>query len=211
MFIFNKQSGQASRMLLVLAIVVLVAVLITFLFMKMVEKPKQPDGPAVSQPVDLPVYEKTLGDIRFIFVSAIDRGNFLKAADAVDVNYVSSNSKGLQISNPGAKFVQVTIGAQNVGKVNTEQNAWSIGNIIDSEGRNFIPLEGYSVQPWLPKQNLCGGVLKPAFDPSPCTKIYEVSKESTGFKIEVITGKNNSANNLSSKKTEVFLLDLIVK
>jgi hypothetical protein len=63
--------------------------------------------------------------------------------------------------------------------------------------------------PWLPKPNLCGELLKPAFDPTPCTKIYEVSKESTGFKIRIEAGKNNKP--ISSGSNNSFLLDLIVK
>jgi hypothetical protein len=47
--------------------------------------------------------------------------------------------------------------------------------------------------------------LKPAFDPTPCVKIYEVSKKSTGFKIRVQTTIGNST------KKDSFLLDLIVK
>ena len=65
--------------------------------------------------------------------------------------------------------------------------------------------------PWLPNPNPCGERLQPAFDPTPCKKIYEVSKESTGLKVEVKTGKNNTATNLSSKKIDSFLIDLIVR
>jgi len=210
MFKFNKELGQASRLLLSLAIVIFVAIVITFLIMKMAEKPARPvvtETPAVP----LPVYEKQLGDIRFIFESALDKGNVLRASQIVNKQYSSSNQKDLSISNTGAKFIQVTIGAQNKGIENTDQNAWDLGNIIDSEGRNFVPLISHNANPWLPNPNLCGTLLKPAFDPTPCTKIYEVSKESKGLKIVVETGINNSASNLSSKKTMSFLLDLIVK
>jgi hypothetical protein len=117
----------------------------------------------------------------------------------------------LPIDNLGAKFIQVTIGAQNEGTANTEQNSWNIGNIVDSKGRNFVPLQGYTIQPWIPNPDLCGVLLKPAFDPTPCVKIYEVSKESSGLKIEVETGKDNTANNFSSGKIDSFLIDLIVK
>jgi hypothetical protein len=207
---FNKSSGQASRLLLVLAVVVLVAVLITFLIMKMAEKPPAPVQ-QTNNPVVLPVYEQTLGNIRFVFESAIDKGGVLKASDIINSQYNYSSQKDFIIDNPGAKFIQVTIGAQNTGTVNTEQNAWSIENIVDSKGRNFIPLQSYTVTPWLTNPDLCGALLKPAFDPTPCTKIYEVSKESTGLKIRVETGKNNSANSLSSGKIDSFLIDLIVK
>jgi hypothetical protein len=207
---FNKSSGQASRLLLVLAVIVLVAVIIVYLVMKMAEKPPEPTVPTTPT-IPLPVYEQTLGNIRFVFESAIDKGSVLKASDIKNSQYNSSYQKDLSVSNTGAKFIQVTIGAQNKGTENTEQNAWDIENIVDSQGRNFVPLEGYTVSPWLPNPDLCGTLLKPAFDPTPCVKIYEVSKESTGLKIRVETGKDNSANNLSSGKIDSFLIDLIVK
>jgi len=202
----NKESGQASRLLLVLAVVVLVAVIITFLIMKMAQRPPEPPPPPVDV-VPLPVYEKTLGNIRFVFESAIDRGKILKASDIKNALYASSSQKDLIT---GEKFIRVTIGAQNKGTINTELNAWNMENIVDSQGRNFIPLEGYLISPWLPNPDLCGALLKPAFNPTECTKIYEVSRESTGLKISVETGKDNSANNYSSRKRDSFLLDLIV-
>jgi len=210
MFKFNKESGQASRLLLILAVVVLVAVIIVYLVMRMAEKPAEPKIPATPG-VPQPVYEQTLGNIRFVFESALDKGGVLLASDILDKSYYSSSDQSLSVSNPGAKFIQVTVGAQNKGTENTEQNVWTIENIVDSQGRNFVPLEDYSVSPWLPKPNLCGKLLKPEFDPTPCTKIYEVSKASTGLKIRVETGKNNKANNLSSGNTDEYLLDLIVK
>lgn len=204
----NKSSGQASRLLLLLAVIVLVAVLITYLVLKMAQKPQAPTAPTAPQ-VELPVYEKQLGNIRFIFKSAIDRGEVLKASEVINKQYSSSYQKSLESS--GGKFIQVTIGAQNKGTLNTEQRAWDIENIVDSKNREFVPLQDYSIAPWMPEENFCGALLKPEFDPMNCTKIYEVSKESTGLKIRVATGKDNSANNFSSDKIDSFLLDLIVK
>lgn len=210
MFKFKKETGQASRLLLVLAIIVLVAVIITYLIMKMAEKPPAPVNLPVNT-VPLPVYEAQLGDIRFVFESALDKGNALKVSEIVNNQYNSSYQKDFPIGNPGAKFIKVTIGAQNKGTKNTEQGAWDIENIVDSKGRNFVPLDGYTISPWLPNPNLCGALLKPAFDPTPCIKIYEVSKESTGLKIRVKTGKENTANNLSTGKADALLIDLIIK
>ena len=157
--------------------------------------------------VPLPVYEQQLGNIRFVFVSARDLGNTLKASEAVSTSYGSQ--KDLTTKE---KFIEVTIGAQNKGTVNTEQGAWDIGNVIDLDGRNFVPLDGYVVNPWLPAQNSCGVLLKPAFDPAPCAKIYEVAKGSGGFKIEIMTGiNNNSANDFAAGRRQKYLLDLIVK
>lgn len=210
MFKFKKESGQVARLLLVLAVIVLVAVIITFLVIKMAEKPPAPPKKIDNGPV-LPVYEHQLGNINFVFESALDRGNILRASSIINQQYTSSDQKDLQVSNPGATFIQVTVGAQNKGKENTEVHAWTIENIVDSAGREFNPSDEYTIKPWIPNPDLCGSLLKPAFDPTPCTKIYEVSKLSTGLKIRVLTGKNNSANNLSSEKTDSFLVDLIVK
>lgn len=210
MFKFEKELGQVSRLLLVLAVVVLVAIVITFLVLKMAEKPPQPVVP-VTPTVPQPVYDQTLGNIKFVFESALDRGQVLKSSQILNTTYSSYTQKDLDISNPGAKFIQVTIGAKNIGTVNTDENAWGLENIVDSQGRNFVPLEGYTITPWLPPVDLCGSLLKPNFDPSPCTKIYEVSKESTGLKIRVQTGQNNSANNYSAGKIDSALIDLIVK
>jgi len=204
----NNSSGQASKLLLVLAVVVLVAVIITFLVMKMAEKPPKPEVPETTVPV--PVYEQTLGNIRFAYISALDRGGVLRASEITNSQYNYSGQKDLLVTS-GGKFIQVTVGAQNKGTENIEQHAWGIENIVDSEGRNFVPLEGYIITPWLSSPDLCGALLKPAFALTPCTKIYEVSKESTGLKIRIETGKDNTANNFSAGKVDLFLLDLIVK
>ena len=206
---FNKSSGQVSRLLLVLAVVILVAVVITYLIMKMAQTPPPPPPPTDNTPA-LPVYETKLGDIRFVFQSSIDRGNTLRVSDAINSQYLSSAQRDL-VASAGAKFIQVTVGAQNSGTENIERAAWNIENVVDSEGRNFVPLEGYTISPWLPNPDLCGALLKPAFDPTPCVKIYEVSKQSTGFKIKVQTGVDNTAQNFSSGKINFYLIDLIVK
>lgn len=201
------QHGQVSRLLLVLAVIILVAIVIVYLVMRMATPAPKPSTPTTPE-VPLPVYEQTLGNIRFVFESAIDRGNVLRASDITNTMYSSYSQKDLTTTE---RFIEVTIGAQNKGTQNIEENSWDIENIVDSEGRNFEPTESYTIQPWLPVDNSCSALLKPAFDPLPCTKMYEVSKRSTGLKIRVKTGKDNTANNFTSDKTEEFLLDLIVK
>jgi len=203
----SKESGQVSRLLLVLAVVVLVAAIIVYLVMRMASPPPAPDGPDTTE-VPLPVYEQQLGDIKFSFISSINKGSVLRASEIRNKQYISSYQKDITTTE---RFIQVTVGAKNMGTANTEINAWTLENIVDSEGRNFVPEEGYSVAAWLPDPNLCGALLKPAFDPTPCTKIYAVSKESTGLKIRVQTGLENKASNLTSGKIDSFLLDLIVK
>ena len=204
-FKFNKSSGQVSRLLLVLAIIVFVAIIIVYLVVRMAEQPSKPKGPTPPPTIQLPVYEKQLGNIRFVFESAQDRGQVLKASDAV-----GANKKDLDISNPGAKFVEVTIGAQDKGTAETVQGAWSLGNIVDTQGNVYQPLPKYAVGPWTPAINVCGQILQPEFDPSPCTQIYEVSTLSTAFKVMVETGKNNTpvVSNITGDQT--FLLDTIV-
>jgi len=199
-----NSSGQVSRLLLVLAIIVLVAVVITFLVLKMAEAPPKPASPP-EQTVPQPVYLQTLGSITFTFDNAVNLGNILRGSDALRE---FSWQKDLTTTE---KFVKVTIGAQNIGKENIQERSWDIGNIIDSEGRIFVPVEGYTVSPWLDDPNLCGTLLKPAFQPTPCSKIYEVSKKSTGLKVSVIAGKDNTANNFSSGKIDESLIDLIFR
>ena len=140
----NLQQGQASRLLLVLAIVVLVAVVITYLIIRWAQKPPAPN-PSPTSEIPQPVYEQTLGNIRFVFESALDRGGILRASEIKNPQY-SYEKKDFLVSNPGAKFIQVTIGAKNMGTENTVQNAWGIENIVDSKGRNFVPLDDYQIQ-----------------------------------------------------------------
>ena len=204
-FKFNKSSGQASRLLLILAVVVLVAAIIVYLVLKMAEQPTKP-ATTTEPTVVAPIYEQTLGNVKFIFESAINHGDTLYAANVVNSSYSSYGTNLTTVEN----FIEVKIGAQNMGKFNIEERSWNIENIIDSEGREFVPLEDYSVNPWLPNEDLCGSLLKPAFEPTPCIKIYEVSKKSTGLKIRIKAGKDNTANNFSSDDVDTALIDLIV-
>jgi len=192
----NKSSGQISRLLLVLSIIVFVAAIIVYLIMRMAEAPSKPIGE--EETVVMPVYEQTLSDIKFIFQGAINHGDTLYSSNIKNSTHRTYKTDLTTKEN----FIEVKIGAQNMGKLNTRDNSWDIENIIDSEGREFVPLEDYSVSPWLPEENLCGTLLKPAFDPTPCIKIYEVSKKSTGLKIRVTTKVDN--------KEESALIDLIV-
>jgi len=203
----RSEAGQASRLLLVLAVVVLVAIVITYLLVKWAAQPPSPVTPTGPE-VNLPVYEKQLGNINFTFASAIDRGNRLRTSEVVNSTYGSSATSDL---TTGEKFIQVVVGAKNIGTSNIESGSWGIENIIDSQNREYVPLEGYTVSAWLPNPDLCGALLKPAFSPTPCTRIYEVSKESTGFRIRVKTGKDNTSQNFTSDKVDTALIDLIVK
>lgn len=195
----SVQAGQVSRLLLVLAIIILVAIVITYLVMRAAEKPPKPvtENPTVSQPA----YEQSLGDIKFIFMQARDMGNVLKGTQ-------SRNPSWQKDLTSTEKFIKVTIGAQNKGLANIKEQVWSIGDIVDSDGRNFVALQN-NVDSWLPDPNLCGALLKPEFEPTPCVKIYEVSRISKGLKIQVVSLKK-VGNEYPSDKKETALIDLIV-
>lgn len=179
----NNQSGKISKVLLILAAVVLVAIVIIFLVTRIVASRKSQDSnqngtttPTTQEPPK-PVYEAQLEDIRFLLLTSLDLGNVLKAKSTYQRDFTTTE-----------KFIEVVIGAQNKGKNNTEPYSWDMGNIVDSDGRNFIPITNQAYE-WLPRPDLCGALLKPEFEPIPCVRIYEVSKESAGLKVEVkITG-----------------------
>ena len=67
----------------------------------------------------------------------------------------------------------------------------------------------YNVDPWLPDPDLCGALLKPEFEPTPCVRIYEVSTVSKNFKIQVIANKKVGSEYPSGKE-DTALIDLIV-
>ena len=175
---FNKSSGEIAKVLLALAIVVLIAILIAYIVIKRAEKP-----PVLPPTTDLPipVYEATLGDIRLFFLEATDKGDVLLGRNSNQSDW----QKDLRTTE---RFIEVKIGAQNIGKENTIDRMWDIGEIIDNEGRKFI-LSGQEVMNWLPsyEKDQCGDILKPSFEPLTCTKIYEVAKISTGLKVKVFT------------------------
>ena len=205
MFKFKKelylpaQAGQVSKLLLVLAIIILVAIVITYVVMRAAEKPPKPtiDTPTIPQPM----YEQTLGDIKFIFLQARDLGSALKGSESRNPTW-QKDLKSVE------RYIKVTIGAQNKGLTNIKEQVWDIENIVDSEGRNFTPLQ-YNIDSWLPDPNLCSALLKPEFEPMPCVKIYEVSKVSKGLKIEV-TALKKIGTEYSSEKKDKALIDLIV-
>jgi len=196
---FNKELGQVSKLLLVLAVIVLAAIVITYLVMRAATAPPPP--PVDNTTIPQPVYEQTLGDIKFIFMQARDLGSILKGSQSRNPNWQKD------LSTP-ERFIKITVGAQNKGLVNIKEQVWDIGNIVDSEGRNFTPLQ-YNIDSWLPDPNLCGVLLKPEFEPAQCIKIYEVSKVSKGLKIQVIANRK-VGNEYPSDKKDTALIDLVV-
>lgn len=195
----NKSSGQIAKILLALAVVVLIAILIAYIVIKRAEKEPEPTPAEPTEP--LPVYDITLGDIRFLFLEATDKGDTLYGSDSNQPEW----QKDLYTTE---RFVELIVGAQNVGKENTLQKIWDVGEIADSEGRKFIP-SGQEVANWLPQyqDNLCGSILRPSFEPSPCKKIYEVAKISTGLKVRVlIYDKAYSENVLEEAFLDIVLM-----
>jgi hypothetical protein len=173
----NPSSGKASSILLILAVMLLVLIVGVFLFVKF-GATKKSDATATDTQVQEgpppPVYETQVGDIKFVFQLAQDLGNRLKSPYSYQKDLTTTE-----------RFIKVTIGAQNKGKNATVQGAWDVGNIVDSEGRNFVDIttQAYFYLP--SSENHCGDILKPEFDLTPCTKLYEVSKESTALKVRV--------------------------
>jgi hypothetical protein len=187
--IYLRQRGQASRTLLIIAIIILFAVVVSYLVIKLAENPPKNQKPIPDVPQ--PVYEQTLNYIIFIFQEARDFGDTLKGSQ-------SNNPQWQKDLKTTERFIRVSIAAQNKGKENLKNGSWDIENIVDSEGRNYVPID--NAREWLPEKNLCGELLKPEFNPIPCVKIYEVSKISTGLKIRIKNSNKNSS----------ALIDLIV-
>lgn len=187
----NKSSGQIARALLAIAIIVLIAIIIAYIVVKRAEKPPTPPTPSPNEVK--PVYEATLGDIRFLFLEATDKGDTLYGKDSRSPDW----QKDLKTVE---RFIELIVGAQNVGKENTTQKIWDIGDIIDSEGRRFTPA-GQEVSNWLPDydHNLCGSILRPSFEPAPCKKIYEVAKISTGLKVQVFLRNKEYSDKIAAE------------
>lgn len=189
------QIGQVSRMLLVLMVVIFILIVAVYLVLRFAENTKVQDSQQniLNEPPK-PVYDKTLGNVKFSFVSAKDMGNFLKAQTAYQNDVRTTD-----------KFIMVTVSAQNKGKTNLTQYSWEVGDLIDSEGRSFVSINQKAYY-FLPKADLCGSLLKPEFEPTPCVKLYEVSKNSEKFKVEIIYQPNSS-----KKEKQQDVLDIIVR
>ncbi len=173
----NPSSGKISKLLLILAVAIVVVIIVVFAVIKVVgnkkvETTKSDTSTPEKVEVPKPVYDTTMQNIKFIFQEAENLGTVLKAKTVYDQDLKTTE-----------KFIKIVVGAQNKSKNNLVQYAWDIGNIVDSEGRVFIPYD--KAYFFLPKPDLCGAILKPEFEATPCTRIYEVSKLSKNLKIEV--------------------------
>lgn len=189
----NNQSGQVSRILILIAVACFVVIIVvygvtTFISYQRSRQNEQ-KPPATEEPAG-PEYDTQAGDIRFLFVSAHDMGSRMKA--------VNDYAEDLTTTE---RFIKVTVGAQNLGKTNTLEYTWDIGDLVDSAGRRFVSINDRAYD-WLPRPDLCGSALKPQFSPVLCVKYYEVSRVSTFLKVQVKVTE--------PQKQEAFL-DIVVK
>mgnify|MGYP001596981172 CR=1 FL=1 len=189
----SRQKGAVSKTLIIAVVAVILVIIIIFIVVRFTsvnksESSKTGNPPANGQPEPpKPVYETTLGDVRFSLGSADDLGNIIKSNLSYQNDLTTTE-----------KFIRVVIGAQNKGKANLPQYSWDIGNIVDSEGRNFVSINDKAFY-LLPRPDLCGALLKPEFAPVPCVKYYEVSKISKGLKLVI---------RVTQPKKEESMLDL---
>ena len=176
------QSGQASRIIIILAVVLLLAGVLVYFGIKYAKSGKNPTSTggdqktaeSVTPLVPKPVYEVQMGDIKISLLGAYNLGNSL----------YDSRSGYHQDVFTTDRFVMVTVQAQNKGKVDVAQGSWSLGAMIDSEQRVFNQI-GDKASYFIPIPDMCGALLKPEFEPSRCTKIFEVSKVSKGLKVQI--------------------------
>lgn len=189
----NSSSGQASRTLIILAALVLVAAVVVYFGLELAAGRKAQQAQqqvaqeeAAKEPPKI-VTQKTIGDIQFTVVSAVDLGSVLRPPKTAGF--------GQDITTTD-KFIRVVVSAQNVGKVALPQYVWGVGAVVDSDDRNFTDANGKAFY-FLPQPNPCGAELKPNFVPTNCTMIYEVSKSSMDFHIEV-----NATDAKSQKQVE---------
>ncbi|MSU54747.1 MAG: hypothetical protein EXS48_02885 [Candidatus Staskawiczbacteria bacterium] len=192
----NKSKGSISTVFLIFGAVLFVVIVIVFVIITVNAKKNSTDQADVPvEPVG-PVYEKQIGDVQFTFRSAQNIGSVLE----------SSNTRYQPDLVTTERFIKVIIGAKNKGLLNVKKDTWDIGNIVDSEGRNFVAVgQDYRNSYLADSSNLCGVLLKPEFELINCVKYYEVSKKSTGLKVEIYT-----STDARSKKKESGFLDLIV-
>ena len=193
----NKTKSLGSAALFVVLGIVLVLVIIFSLVMNMNFTKKSASGPVKELEkgkVPEPVYETMVKNIKFSLVKAEDKGNTLLYSES-KFSWMKSDCTTTD------KFIKVTIGAQNLGTDNTPFDGWEVAELIDSEGRKFYSPD--RVKNWIPSESNCRAILKPNFTPTPCIKIYEVSKKSIGLKVRVSIP--NPAQNKKKPEDESFV------
>lgn len=169
---FSEKIGELSKeqmILLGIAGVVLIAV---FILLSGVLKQQPPSGP----PPSGPVYEVELEDkIRFKLQEVKDRGDILRLTEAINPKAAKKDA------TTSGRFIEVTVSVYNIGKDNIKAGTWGLKDLYDSNGAKFYSSTFYNL--WVSGESQCGVLLKPQFPPILCSKIYEVSKVSTGLKV----------------------------
>lgn len=179
--VYKSSRGAISTILIILAVAILLVSVIGYVVVRYAQSrnaQKQEETAQEEQGPPPKVYEYQLGSLKFFMDESLDLGNTLRAKASYQETITTTE-----------KFVKVIVSAQNKGKVQTDSFMWDVGNLIDSEGRIFIPdIRAYY---FLPQPDHCGAVLKPEFAPISCVKIYQVSRKSEGLKVEVVNKINN--------------------
>jgi len=174
-----KELGEISKELIILGGIIIAVVVVVVIVISTVMKPP----PSPPEPIKKgPVYEITLGDIKFKLKEAKDKGNLLEASEGKYPDRYKDTTTT-------ERFIRVIISAENIGKESTGVNFWGLKEISDSDGRKFDSSE--ELKNWATGSSKCGAKLKPGFTPVLCEGVYEVAKISTGLKIKVFNRESS--------------------
>lgn len=182
---FSKESGAIKKKeMAVLGIIAAVCAVSVFLIISFT-KPKP--QPVVIEKEPEPVYEVRLDDkVRFKLQEVKDRGDILKAEESRNPNFVRQDVTTTE------RFIEVTIAVDNISEDNLSAGSWDVrevyGKVDEKEGRKYY--SSTLLNYWTSSKGECGGLLKPGFSPTLCTKIYDVAKTATNLKIEVYLKEN---------------------
>lgn len=148
-----------------------------------------------------PIYEVIVGDVKFKLLEVKNLGNILRCEDRINFSYGGECPESYDLVTTD-KFIKVIITAQNIGKENIKRLGWKINEMVDNGGRKFYSDKTSS---WVPDESKCSELLKPNFEPTPCTTIYEVSNRSTGLKVRVSSSSFIQPKNAPAQE---FYIDL---
>lgn len=192
----KKSLGEISRNVLVLGGVIVAIIIIAVVVVNITNQPvSTPTEEKEGEKTEGPVYEVVMSDIKFKLKEAKDIGNVLKVPE--------DYPRHMDDLTTTEKFIEVTVTAENIGKENIATSDWDINELVDSEGRIFQSSREANI--WIPEESNCGTLLKPGFTPTPCIKIYEVAKVSSGLRVK-LSSKQHKKTILSGE--EVFYIDL---
>jgi hypothetical protein len=174
-----KSSGKSALFLILAIIVIIIIALVVVATVLMSSREQEEAIEIVKEEIPEPVYEVVVGNIKFTFIEAKDRGSVLRCEERTSP---PSNCRPQDNLETTDKFVEIEITAQNVGRDDLRKGSWSIEELVDSEGRMFYSA---GARRWVPEESQCGALLKPGFTPTSCTEIYAVAERSIGLKVKV--------------------------